>query len=153
MLETVRYASMRIDLISVEPLARAASSVPDDDVAPVGVALLKLLANRTRRRVFLALMRGETCNCELAADLDLAENLISHHVRRLRQAGLVRERRHERDARWVYYSLDRDALGAAWRALSLALDPALIGERTPDCGPAALEARREAPGPDQKCCP
>jgi hypothetical protein len=43
----------------------------------------------------------------------------------------------------VYYTLDREALAAAWRALGMALDPALLGERTPDCGPAARDARRE----------
>ena len=128
---------MDIDLISIEGLPAADARVCAGDMAPEAVALLELLANQTRRRIFLALMRGETCNCELAAELRVKENLISHHVRRLRQAGLVRERRDERDARWVYYTLDRDALAAAWRALGLALDPSLIGTRTPDCGPAA----------------
>src|SRR3712207_3910710 len=123
-------ASMSIDLTEIEPLSDSGRGTAGD-LAPEGVALLELLANRTRRLIFLALMRGETCNCELAADLGIRENLISHHVRRLRQAGLVRERRHERDARWVYYTLDRDALGAAWRVLALALDPALLRVRVP----------------------
>ncbi len=143
---------MTIDLIQVESPPSGARG-NSDDLAPEGVALLELLANRTRRLIFLALMRGETCNLELAADLGIRENLISHHVRRLRQAGLVRERRHERDARWVYYTLDRDALGSAWRALGQALDPALLGERIPDCGPAALDARRRVvAGPTEGCC-
>lgn len=143
---------MDIDLIAVEPSVGPTGPARDDDLSAEGVALLELLANRTRRRIFLALMRGETCNCELAAALDLAENLISHHVRRLRQAGLVRERRHERDARWVYYTLDRAALTDAWRALGLALDPTRLGERTPDCGPAALEARRRESGDADGAC-
>ncbi len=142
---------MSIDLTPVESSPGAAPARADD-LAPEGVALLELLADRTRRRIFLALMRGETCNCELAAELGVKENLISHHVRRLRRAGLVRERRHERDARWVYFTLDRDALGAAWRALGLALDPVLLGERVPDCGPAALDARREAATATEGCC-
>ena len=140
-------------LIAVEQLNGRPDRARIDDVAPEGVALLELLANRTRRRIFLALMRGETCNCELAAELGIAENLISHHVRRLRQAGLVRERRHERDARWVYYTLDREALAVAWRALGLTLDPARLGERVPDCGPAGVEARRREPGGTNGACP
>ena len=35
------------------------------DIGPAAARLLKLLADPTRRRIFLALMRGETCNCEL----------------------------------------------------------------------------------------
>ena len=97
--------------------------------------LLKLLADPTRRRIFLALLEGETCNCELADAFGLAENLISHHVRQLREAGFVRERRDREDARWIYYSVDVDAYRAAWQALCASLDPSLIGTRTPSCGP------------------
>jgi DNA-binding transcriptional ArsR family regulator len=54
---------------------------------------LKLMADPTRRRIFLELMKGETCNCEMAGLLSLPQNLISHHLRQLRQAGLIRARR------------------------------------------------------------
>lgn len=110
------------------------------DIAPAGAALLKLLANPTRRRIFLSLMRGETCNCELTQELGLTQNLISHHVEQLREAGLVRERRDATDARWIYYTVDPDALAAAWDALS-PFNPSRIGTRAPDCGPAAQPAR------------
>ena len=119
---------MAIELITIEP-------VPDVD--PAAALLLRLLADPTRGRIFLALMRGETCNCELRDDLGLRENLVSHHLRQLRDAGFVLERRDESDARWIYYRLDADRLAAAWRALGAAFDPALIGTRTPSCGPAA----------------
>lgn len=119
---------MTVELTLVEPIA---------DVDAAAAALLKLLADPTRRRIFLALMRGETCNCELRDELRLRENLISHHVRHLRDAEFVLERRDELDARWVYYRLDPDALGRAWAALGAALDPARIGTRTPSCGPSA----------------
>jgi ArsR family transcriptional regulator, arsenate/arsenite/antimonite-responsive transcriptional repressor len=97
--------------------------------------LLKLLADPTRRRIFLALLGGETCNCELADEFGLAENLISHHIRQLREAGFVRERRDTDDARWIYYSVDEDAYRGAWLALSASLDPSRIGTRSPICGP------------------
>jgi DNA-binding transcriptional ArsR family regulator len=110
---------------------------PVRDVPPRAAALLRLLGDPTRRLLFLALMRGETCNCELRDELGLKESLISHHVRQLREAGFVLERRDEHDARWVYYRLDLGALAEAWAALGAAFDPSRIGTRTPSCGPSA----------------
>ena len=95
--------------------------------------LLKLLADPTRRRVFLKLTEGEICNCELAEGLGIAQNLVSHHIRQLRTAGFVRERRDAVDARWIYYRLDAEALGAAWRSLDALINPAHLGERAPVC--------------------
>ena len=107
------------------------------DVTPQAAELLRLLADPTRRRIFLRLMRGEYCNCELSADLGLPENLVSHHVRKLRAAGLVREHRDPTDARWVHIRVDLEALGSAWASLSGALDPARAGARLPGCGQSA----------------
>ncbi|HEX2171014.1 MAG TPA: metalloregulator ArsR/SmtB family transcription factor [Dehalococcoidia bacterium] len=115
------------------------SSAPD--LAPAGVRLIELLASPTRRRIVLALMRGEACNGELAVDLGLSQNLISHHIRRLREAGFVRERRDATDARWIYYTLDAAALAESWRALGAAFDPSRLGARIPDCGPVARKGR------------
>jgi DNA-binding transcriptional ArsR family regulator len=105
------------------------------DVSEAAARLLKLLADPTRRCVFLKLTEGETCNCELADGLGLAQNLISHHVRQLREAGFVRERRDASDARWIYYRLDTEALGEAWRSLDALINPSNIGERSPICPP------------------
>ena len=43
----------------------------------------------------------------------MAPNLISHHLRVLREAGLVDVERDALDARWMYYSINRQALEAA----------------------------------------
>src|SRR5664279_697680 len=103
------------------------------DVAPPAAEFLKLLADPTRRQIFLLLMRGEICNCELAAELDLPRNLISHHVRKLREAGLVHEHRDPHDGRWIHYTVGVEALAAAWQALAAAFDPAHLGSRLPPC--------------------
>ena len=113
---------------------------PAYDIAPAGAKLLKLLADPTRRRIFLALMRGEICNCELTQELGLAQNLISHHIRQLREAGFVGERRDASDARWIYYTINVQKLTEAWEALAAALDPRLLGTRTPYCGPASASS-------------
>ena len=106
------------------------------DVSPEAGAFLKLLADPTRRRIFLALMQGETCNCEMVGLLGLPQNLISHHLRQLRQAGLVRARRDAVDRRWIYYAVEREALRRVQRELGLLFDPERISERAPNCGPA-----------------
>jgi DNA-binding transcriptional ArsR family regulator len=98
---------------------------------------LRLMADPTRRRIFLELMKGETCNCEMAGLLRLPQNLISHHLRQLRRAGLLRARRDEHDQRWIYYSIDRAALARVQGELTVLFDPARVGERIPDCGPFA----------------
>jgi ArsR family transcriptional regulator len=99
------------------------------------VAVLKALADPNRLRIFDLLMQGDTCNCELNEKLDLPPNLLSHHLRVLREAGLVHNRRDAVDGRWIYYSVDRKAV-SRWRAwFSEFFDPARIRERAVLCGP------------------
>jgi DNA-binding transcriptional ArsR family regulator len=98
-------------------------------------SFLRLMADPTRRRIFLHLMRGEICNCEMVERLGLAQNLISHHLRQLREIGLIRARRDSADQRWIYYSIDRDALADVHSELTHLFDPSAIGLRAPDCGP------------------
>ena len=98
------------------------------------VAILKALGEPNRLRIFAELMNGDSCNCELQDNLDLAPNLLSHHLRVLSKAGLVSPRRDQIDGRWIYYSVDREA-AARWQSwFSEFLDPSSILERT-ICGP------------------
>ncbi len=53
------------------------------------------------------LSHGERCVCELQNSLDAAQSRLSFHLRTLKDAGLVTDRR---EGRWVYYTLNRDAL-------------------------------------------
>jgi DNA-binding transcriptional ArsR family regulator len=63
----------------------------------------KGLADPTRLTLAAALADGdELCVCDLAWVLERAENLVSHHLRQLRSAGLVSSRR---DGKMVMYSL------------------------------------------------
>ncbi|HUG01402.1 MAG TPA: metalloregulator ArsR/SmtB family transcription factor [Longimicrobiales bacterium] len=65
------------------------------------------VAEETRLRVVQLLADGERCVCELQADLDVAQSRLSFHLKKLKEAGVVSDRR---DGRWVYYSLVPDAL-------------------------------------------
>jgi ArsR family transcriptional regulator len=97
--------------------------------------ILKSLADPNRLRIFDILMQGDSCNCELNEKLGLPPNLLSHHLRVLREAGLVRSRRDAIDGRWIYYAVSKKAV-ARWRAwFNEFLDPARVRERVVLCGP------------------
>jgi DNA-binding transcriptional ArsR family regulator len=122
------------------PLMEPPGGLARPDVTESAARLLKLLADPTRRRLFAALTAGETCNCELSEGLGLAQNLVSHHIRQLREAGFVRERRDESDARWIYFSLNAEALAEAWKSLDALINPAGLRDRTPLCPPPEGQA-------------
>jgi ArsR family transcriptional regulator len=98
------------------------------------IAILKALGEPNRLRILAELMNGDSCNRELQENLDLAPNLLSHHLRVLSKAGLVSSRRDQIDGRWIYYSVDRET-AAQWQSwFSHFLDPSRIKERIV-CGP------------------
>ncbi len=72
---------------------------------------LKVLAEPKRLLILNLLMEGIQCNCELGDYLDMGPSLISHHLRVLREAGLVDMERDAVDGRWIYYSVNEVALG------------------------------------------
>ena len=99
---------------------------------------LKVLAEPKRLLIFNLLMEGVQCNCELGDFLDMPPNLISHHLSKLRAAGLVDVERDAADSRWIYYSVNRSALEELNSAFSMFFDPGRIKSRRPTCGPKNL---------------
>ncbi|CAN5733930.1 hypothetical protein BH23GEM3_BH23GEM3_24510 [soil metagenome] len=69
----------------------------------------RALSDETRVEIVRRLARGEQCVCDLQSALDAAQSRLSFHLKTLKTAGLVVDRR---EGRWVYYSLDPDALDA-----------------------------------------
>ena len=69
----------------------------------------KAIADETRLEMLglLAAAGSEICACDIEAHFELSQPTISHHLKILREAGLVRA---ERRGTWVYYQLDRDVL-------------------------------------------
>ena len=96
---------------------------------------LKVLAEPNRLLIFNLMMEGVQCNCELGDGLQMAPNLISHHLRVLRQAGLIDVERDALDARWMYYSINLQALEELNQAWSAFFDPQRIKPRRLTCGP------------------
>ena len=69
--------------------------------------LFHALSDETRLSVLECLRRGEHCVCELTDDLDAAQSRLSFHLRVLKDAGLVTDRR---EGRWMYYTLNPEKL-------------------------------------------
>jgi ArsR family transcriptional regulator len=67
------------------------------------VTIFKALADETRVRVLKLLGSGELCVCEIAAALGLEQPRLSFHLRILKEAGMVMDRRQER---WILYRLN-----------------------------------------------
>ena len=65
------------------------------------------LSDPTRIRIVQLLSHGERCVCELQEVTGAAQSRLSFHLRVLKDAGLVSDRR---EGRWVYYEVERDAL-------------------------------------------
>ena len=65
------------------------------------------LADPTRLRIIQHLRHGECCVCELMDLLDAAQSRLSFHLRILKEAGLVTDRR---EGRWVYYAVESGAV-------------------------------------------
>ena len=95
----------RCDLLCLDlPNAeRVRAGLPDATAVRAAAERAKALADPTRVRVALALAAGEEmCVCDLAWVCESAQNLVSHHVRQLRAAGLADSRR---DGKLVMYRL------------------------------------------------
>ncbi|HEU5228118.1 MAG TPA: metalloregulator ArsR/SmtB family transcription factor [Ktedonobacteraceae bacterium] len=83
-----------------------------EDDAVVQARLLKALADPTRLRILSLLSRheGEVCVFEIVESFTLEQPTISHHLRILRDAGLVDCRK---KGLWAYYYVRRESLGRA----------------------------------------
>lgn len=71
---------------------------------------LKALADPVRLRLFSAIAShsgGEACVCDISGGIDVSQPTVSHHLKVLRDAGLLTS---ERRASWVYYAVIREAL-------------------------------------------
>ena len=68
--------------------------------------LCNALADEARVEIIARLLAGEKCVCDLTDALGTGQSRLSYHLKVLKDAGLVTDRR---DGRWSYYTLTRDA--------------------------------------------
>ena len=77
--------------------------------------LFQALSDPTRLDILVRLRGGERCVCDLQDDLDAAQSRLSFHLRVLRDAGLVTDRK---DGRWVYYTAVAERIEELERTLA-----------------------------------
>lgn len=96
----------------------------DADEAATLAAAFKAVGDPTRLRLLSLIAAhdgGEACVCDLTTAFELSGPTISHHLRVLREAGLVAG---ERRGTWIYYRVRPDALAALSRVLLMEGVPA-----------------------------
>jgi ArsR family transcriptional regulator, arsenate/arsenite/antimonite-responsive transcriptional repressor len=86
----------------------AAPTLSDDEAAATA-DLFKALADPARVRILnlIAQCGGEVCACDLNEPVGLAQPTVSHHLKKLVDAGLLER---EQRGRWAFFSLNRDAV-------------------------------------------
>jgi ArsR family transcriptional regulator len=94
------------------------------------VALFHALSDATRLSILEMLRDGERCVCELQAELDAAQSRLSFHLRVLKDAGLITDRR---EGRWSYYTIAPGAL-AEVHDVVVAMQPVKSGRALPQVG-------------------
>jgi DNA-binding transcriptional ArsR family regulator len=77
----------------------------DDQLVEDAAEVFRVLGDPTRMRLLYALAQRELCVCDLSAVLDMTQSAISHQLRVLRSARLVR---HRKVGKTVYYALADD---------------------------------------------
>ena len=82
--------------------ARALRSLPEDDLLIDLAELYKIFGDSTRIKILYLLFAQELCVCDIAASLNMTLSAISHQLRILKGAKLVKFRK---DGKSVYYSL------------------------------------------------
>ncbi len=70
------------------------------------VESFKALGEENRISIIRMLCEEEMCVCELIDKLRLSQSAVSHHVKILKQAGLINDRR---KGKWIFYSLNQEA--------------------------------------------
>jgi ArsR family transcriptional regulator, arsenate/arsenite/antimonite-responsive transcriptional repressor len=88
--------------------------------------LLRALADEARLEIVgrLAAAGGPVCVCDLIPGLGLAQPTVSHHLKVLREAGIVRS---ERRGTWVHYALETSVIGALGSLIAALAPPRAAG--------------------------
>ncbi len=88
-----------------EQLAQVKRLMPDDDLLYDLSELFRVFGDSTRIRILYALFESELCVCDIANLLRLTQSAVSHQLRILKDAKLVKFRR---EGKSIFYSLDDD---------------------------------------------
>lgn len=93
------------DVVHDDAVHRAKAAMEDVDTLFAVSDFLKVMGDSTRMRILAALDSGELCVCDLSAVLNMTKSAISHQLKTLKDAKLVKFRREGKN---VFYSLEDD---------------------------------------------
>jgi DNA-binding transcriptional ArsR family regulator len=92
-----------LNLIHEDIVNSVKAKMPPEEKLNDLAEFFKVFGNNTRIKILWALSESEMCVCDIAALLNMTQSAISHQLRILKQARLVKNRR---DGKVIYYSLD-----------------------------------------------
>lgn len=98
-----KIESCNCTIIHEEVVNRLKDILPKEETLYDLAELFKVFGDSTRIKILCTLFEAEMCVCDMAALLNMTQSAISHQLRVLKQARLVKFRR---DGKVVYYSLD-----------------------------------------------
>jgi len=90
-------------IIHQETVNRVQAQMPAEEQLYDLAELFKVFGDSTRIKIICALFEAEMCVCDIACLLNMSQSAISHQLRVLKQARLVKRRR---EGKIIYYSLD-----------------------------------------------
>ena len=101
----------RCELVHVheEIVEKVRSNMPDEETLYDLADLFRIFADSTRIKILYLLFESEMCVCDIAQLLGMTQSAISHQLRALKQAKLVKNRR---EGKTVFYSLADDHVRA-----------------------------------------
>jgi len=97
--------------------------------------ILKALGDAKRLQILNLIVEGTQCNCDFCDILNLQPNLVSHHLRILKNAGLVEIKKDPIDSRWIYYSINSQTFDVLQKFFTEFFNLSRIRPRQATCGP------------------
>ena len=106
-----RYNVECCDLICTHPevVERVRREMPDEDTLYELTELFRIFGDSTRVRILYVLFESEMCVCDIAQLLGMTQSAVSHQLRILKDAKLVKFRR---EGKSIFYTLDDDHVRA-----------------------------------------
>lgn len=102
-----QYSNERCDVVCThgDAIHTVLSHMPPEDELLDLAELFKVFGDTTRMKILYVLFESELCVCDIAAILGISQSAISHQLRIIKQAKLIKNRR---DGKTIYYSLADD---------------------------------------------
>lgn len=100
-----RFERCEVNEVHRDLVERVMADMPDEDMLFELSELFKVFGDSTRIRILYALYEAEVCVCDLAEVLKMSQSAVSHQLKSLKTARLVKSRR---EGKQVFYSLSDD---------------------------------------------